>query len=80
MQYMLRGIPPAVDTSLRERARASRKSLNEAAIDALTEGAGVTSVPRKRRDLGDIAGTWKADKAVEAALADQDRVDEDLWR
>lgn len=80
MQYTLRGIPPAVDSALRERARASRKSLNEAAIDALAEGAGLTSVPRKRRELGDIAGTWKADKAVEAALADQDRVDEDLWR
>jgi tRNA(fMet)-specific endonuclease VapC len=27
--------------------------------------------PRKRRDLADIAGTWQADKAVEAALADR---------
>jgi hypothetical protein len=80
MQYTIRGIPPAVDSALRDRARASRKSLNEAAIDALAEGAGLTSVPRKRRELGDIAGTWKANKAVEAALADQDRVDEDLWR
>lgn len=80
MQYTLRGIPPAVDDALRDRAKAAGKSLNEAAIDALAEGAGLTSVPRKRRELGDIAGTWKADKAVETALADQDRVDEDLWR
>lgn len=80
MQYTLRGIPPAVDSALRDRARASRKSLNEAAIDALAEGAGLTSAPRKRRELGDIAGTWKAEKAVETALADQDRVDEGLWR
>jgi hypothetical protein len=80
MQYTLRGIPPAVDSALRDRARAARKSLNEAAIDALAEGAGLASVVRKRRELGDIAGTWKTDKAVEAALADQDRVDEDLWR
>lgn len=43
-------------------------------------GRGLTPVPRKRRELGDIAGTWKADRAVDAALADQDRVDEDLWR
>ncbi len=80
MQYTLRGIPPAVDSALRDRAKVAGKSLNEAAIDALTEGAGLTSVPRKRRDLADIAGTWKADKAVEAALADQDRIDEELWR
>jgi hypothetical protein len=80
MQYTIRGIPSNLDVALRERARSSGKSLNEAAVDALVEGAGLTGVPRKRRDLGGIAGTWKADKAVEAALAAQDGVDEDLWK
>ena len=80
MQYTIRRIPPAVDSALRARARASGKSLNEAAVEALSEGSGMTGVPRRRRDLGDVAGTWRAEKAVESALADQDRVDEDLWR
>lgn len=80
MQYTIRGIPEAVDAALRARARTTGTSLNEAAVDALVEGSGVTGRLRKRRDLGDIARTWKADKAVAAALADQDRVDEDLWR
>ena len=80
MQYTIRGIPLAIDNALRARARADGKSLNEAAVAALAEGTGVTGAPRKRRDLGDIAGTWKADKAFEAALAAQDRVDKDLWR
>ena len=80
MQYTIRGIPVVVDTALRARARAAGKSLNEAAVDALADGTGTTGAPRKRRDLGDIAGAWKADKAVESALAAQDRVDEDLWR
>ena len=80
MQYTIRGIPPAVDNALRERARATSKSLNEAAIDALSEGSGMSGTPRKRRNLSDVAGTWKSEKAVEAALAAQDRVDEDLWR
>jgi poly-gamma-glutamate capsule biosynthesis protein CapA/YwtB (metallophosphatase superfamily) len=80
MQYTIRGIPPAVDSALRERARAAGKSLNEVAVDALSEGSGAAGAPRKRRDLSDVAGTWKADKAVESALADQDRVDEDLWQ
>jgi hypothetical protein len=75
-----RGIPSAVDAALRQRARAGGKSLDEAAVDALTEGAGMAGKPRKRRGLGDIAGSWKADKAIEAALADQDPVDEDFWR
>jgi hypothetical protein len=80
MQYTVRGIPPTLDAALRQRARASRKSLNEAAIDALAEGAGLVGAPRKRRNLSDIAGTWRADKAFEDALAAQDRVDEDIWK
>jgi hypothetical protein len=80
MQYTIRGIPAALDNALRQRARAAGKSLNEAAVDALADGSGMTGKPRRRRDLRDIAGTWKPDKAVDAALADQDRVDEALWR
>ena len=80
MQYTLRGIPPIVDVALRERARAAGKSLNEVAIEALAEGAGVTGAPRKRRNLDDIAGTWKADKAFDEAIAAQDQIDEDMWK
>ena len=80
MQYTIRGVPPDIDNSLRARSRAAGKSLNEAAVAALAEGAGVAGAPRKRRDLSDIAGTWRADKAFESALAAQDRVDKDLWR
>jgi hypothetical protein len=80
MQYTIRGIPAAVDHAIRARARAAGKSLNETAIATLAEGSGLTGAPRKRRDLGDIARTWKTERAVAAALAAQDRVDEDLWR
>ena len=79
MQYTVRGIPSALDIALRERARAAGKSLNDAVIEALAEGIGLIGAPRKRRNLGDIAGNWKADKAFEAAIAAQDQVDEDLW-
>ena len=80
MQYTIRGIPAVVDDALRARARAAGKSLNEVVVDALAAGAGVTAAPRRRRDLGDLAGTWKTDKAVESALAALDEPDEDLWR
>ncbi len=79
MQYTLRGIPPAVDAALRQRARASGKSLNEVAIEALAEGAGVTGNRKKRRDLRDIAGGRRIEKSVLTALADQHRVDKELW-
>ena len=80
MQYTIRGVPPSVDNALRARARASGKSLNQATVAALAEAAGVAGAVLKRRDLGDIAGTWKADKALDSALAAQDRVDKELWR
>jgi len=79
MQYTIRGIPTALDTALRQRARAAGKSLNTATVEALSEGAGLVGSPRKRRSLSDIAGTWKLDKGVQEALAAQDQVDEDLW-
>ena len=80
MQYTIRGSPPHLDAVLREKARATGKSLNEAAVDALADGAGMTGARKKRRNLADIAGTWKADKAIEAAFSDQDKVDNLLWR
>ncbi len=80
MQYTIRGVPAVVDDALRMRARETGKSLNEVAIDALAEGTGVTRAPRRRRDLGDVAGAWDPDAAVEAALAAQDEPDPDLWR
>lgn len=80
MQYTIRGIPPAVDQALRKRARSSGKSLNEAAIEALAEGVGVAGAPRKRRDLSDIVGTWVEDPEFDAAIADQRRIDDDLWK
>jgi hypothetical protein len=80
MQYTIRRIPKPVDDAVRERARVTGKSLNEAVVDVLADGAGLKGAPRKRRDLSDIAGTWKRDKSFESALADQDKSDKDLWR
>ena len=54
--------------------------MNEVAIKALVQGLGLGGECVVRRDLGDIAGTWTTDKAVEQALAAQDRVDENLWK
>jgi hypothetical protein len=80
MQYTLRGIPPAVDKALRERAKREGKSLNEVTVEAIADGLGLGVSDFVRRDLSDVAGSWKKDAAVEAALAAQDRVDEGLWK
>jgi hypothetical protein len=80
MQYTLRGIPPALDKAIRERARAEGKSINEIAVAALADGVGLGAEDIVRRDLSDIVGTWVEEAAVEAALSAQDQVDEGLWR
>ena len=80
MQYTIRNVPELVDAALRQSARQQGKSLNEAAVEALTRGAGLTEIRSKQRDLRDIAGTWRKDSEFDRALAAQDTIDEDLWR
>jgi plasmid stability protein len=79
MQYTLRNVPPYLDEALRQRAREQGKSLNEVTLEALLTGAGLAGEPVKRRDLGDIAGTWIRDPETDKALADQRRLDPELW-
>lgn len=80
MQYTLRDIPPPVDAELRRRARIESKSLNAVAVEALIRGAGLSEAPVRMRDLGDIAGTWQEDPEFDQAIAEQDQIDERLWR
>ena len=79
-QYTIRNIPDALDQELRERARRRGTSLNEAAIDALKRGLGITEDAVEYDDLDDLVGTWKNDEAFDQALADQDTIDLDIWR
>ena len=80
MQYTIRNIPDALDAALRRTARAHGKSLNEAAIEALARGVGVTGEPLRQRDLSRMAGTWRDDPVFDSALAAQDTVDEEMWK
>jgi plasmid stability protein len=80
MQYTIRSIPAHVDRALRERSTREGKSLNEVAIEALERGLDVEGPPVRRRDLGEIAGSWVRDREVDRALDDQRKIDPDLWR
>lgn len=53
-------IPPAVDAALRRRARAGGKNLNEVAVDAVMEAAGIGGRRRTRRDLAAPSSSWSA--------------------
>ncbi|MEE8584384.1 MAG: hypothetical protein V3T83_05975 [Acidobacteriota bacterium] len=80
MQYTVRNIPDALDTELRERARAQKKSLNEVTLETLARGLGLSKEAVRYRDLSDVAGTWKEDPAFDQAIADQDAIDPELWK
>jgi hypothetical protein len=80
MQYTLRNVPQAVDEALRRRAREEGKSLNDVALEALCEGVGLGPQRLRRRDLSDLAGSWKPDAEFKKAIAAQDQIDEDLWK
>jgi hypothetical protein len=80
MQYTIRKVPNALDAALRRRAREQGKSLNEVAIEALARGAGVSGERGRQRDLRDIAGTWRSDRAFDRARAAQDTIDKKLWQ
>ena len=80
VQYTIRRVPASVDRMLRERARTEGKSLNEAAIEALQAGLGLSEDTIEFDDLDDLIGTWQHDPDTDQALADQDVVDVELWR
>ena len=80
MQYTIRNVPDYLDAALRSSAREQGKSLNEVMLDALTRGAGLGVVPCRKRDVSDLVGTWVEDPAFDAALAEQDTIDESMWR
>jgi plasmid stability protein len=80
VQYTIRGVPAQVDHALRDRARASGRSINQVALEALALGTG-TEV-RARRDLSFAAGSLSAaeGRKLEASVASQRRVDKKLWK
>ena len=80
MQYTIRNIPDALDLALRERAKQEKKSLNEVVIQSLARALGFSKESVRYRDLGDLAGTWQEDPEFERAIADQHRIDDQLWQ
>jgi hypothetical protein len=80
MQYTIRNIPDYLDAALRASAREQGKSLNEVAVETMVRGAGLGDQRIKRRDLSDIVGTWVEDPAFDEAIAEQDTIDEEMWK
>jgi len=72
--------PSIVDSEVRQGANAEGESLNAVDIEAPIWDTGLGEGPRRLRDLSDIVGTWQEDPEFGEAIADQDCIDEGLWR
>ncbi|MGK5089680.1 antitoxin [Bdellovibrionota bacterium FG-2] len=79
-QYTIRNVPPLLDRALRQKATRTQKSLNEVALEALAQGAGVAEEVKKYRDLDHFFGSWVHDDAIETALVEQRKIDKGLWK
>jgi hypothetical protein len=80
MQYTIRKVSNTLDAVLRRWAREQGKSLNEVAIEAMARGAGLTGRAVPQRDLHDIAGTWRKDRAFDRVREAHEAIEPELWR
>ncbi len=81
MQYTVRNVPAHIDQALRQAAREQHKSLNQVAVEALRRGLGLSPAgPVRVRDLSDIAGSWQEDPVIDEILAEQRRIDPEMWK
>ncbi len=80
----LRNIPPSLGKRLEEEAETHETSLNKTVIRLLLQATGLVGRERGEKrfhDLDHLAGTWTPEEAAELdrALADQRRIDPEIW-
>jgi hypothetical protein len=84
MTLKLSNVPDHIERALRERAAAEKKTIDQAAVDAMARGLGVQPQPPseqfKRRDLSDIAGSGGIDDEMEAIFWEHRRIDPEIWK
>lgn len=79
LQYTIRDVSERTDARLREVAAEYGTSLNKTALAALSRGLGVAEAQVEHHDLDHLIGTWVHDEECDAALADMDHVDAEVW-
>jgi hypothetical protein len=67
-----------VDKILRRRARQRGVSLNQLLVEELSAAGG--GQRRRYRSLKDLGGRWQEDPEFNRILAEQRRIDADLWK
>ncbi len=83
MDLLLHDIPEAIDRALRERAAATRTTVDAVAADALGQAMGVAVTPARDRvypGLDWFFGSDPLEQAVLDAIAAADVVHPDDWK
>lgn len=80
IQHTVRQVPREVDQRLRNHCAEAHLSLNEATLEALRRGVGLTHETPVYPDLDPLIGSWCEDLAFDAAIAAQDRVAPEAWK
>jgi hypothetical protein len=79
-QLTIRRVPERVKKLLKELAKREEKSLNQVSLEILERGLGLTGEEIVYHDLDDLAGTWVDDPEFDKAIAEQHRIDPELWK
>jgi len=80
IQYTIRGLTPALDQRIREKATREGQSLNAMTLSLLQHSVGLSATVVRYTDLDDLAGTWVKDSAFDEAVAQLHRVETELWK
>jgi hypothetical protein len=81
-QLTVRNVDGAMAKALAAEARRRRKSLNQTVLEVLAQGLGLGPDGGLDNGLGKLAGTWSEEdqREFEAATAQFEEIDEELWR
>lgn len=80
VQYTVRQVPRALDEALRRKSQREGKSMNQTTIEILQAGLVLKGEPIMHRDLDFAVGSWVEDRVFDEAIAEQDRVESELWK
>lgn len=80
----LRNLPPAVERTIRQRAKQKGVSINKVVTSLLQEHLGEAEKRPVRRyhDLDELAGRWNKQEAdtFDQVLAKQRAIDPEMWK
>ena len=80
MTLMLNEVPPLLDEMIRRRAAETGKSPEQLVIEAIWKQFGIDPNAPVHHDLDFAIGSWVEDPEFDKYMAEQDRIDPEMWK